>query len=225
MHSRYRRQRKGGPLASGSSLSSSYFGWSAQTLACLTAVYAAGCRRATAGYLRAFTIAEAAGVPLPKARLTFASGAIVGLGSAHPKRGVALRVVESPYEVLGIQPGTSKADTRKFFRKLAQTEHPDVKQDDPDAPDRFQKLVDAYNAIMGDELLPDELLALRVKNTKRYQKKMKKEMDQGSWAMFMGNARLIQGIATAVFFGIVFALSTMSPEALEKLLAPSPQRF
>lgn len=164
------------------------------------------------------------GVPLPKTKLAFASDAKVGPRNAHPHRRVALHAVESPYDVLGIPQGTSKPDTRKLFRKLAQTEHPDVNQDDPDAPDRFQKLVDAYNAIMGDELLPDELLALRVKNTKRYQKKMKAEIDQGGVAMFMGQARLFQGIATVGFFAIVFALSTMSPETLEKLLAP-PQRF
>mmetsp|Transcript_11872 Transcript_11872/g.23004 ORF Transcript_11872/g.23004 Transcript_11872/m.23004 type:complete len:237 (-) Transcript_11872:72-782(-) len=159
---------------------------------------------------------------LPRASLRFASGAEAGLRSTHPHRGVALHAVENPYKVLGIPKGTSKPDTRKHFRKLAATEHPDVNQDDPDAPDRFQKLVDAYNTIMGDQLLPDEMLIMRVKNTKRYQKKMKKELDQGGSAMYMGNARLIQAVATVAFFSILAYLGTLSPDQLEKLLVVNP---
>lgn len=135
------------------------------------------------------------------------------------------RALQSPYDLLGLPRGTSKSDTRKFFRKLAQTEHPDVNPTDPRAAERFQELVGAYNDIMGDELLPDELLELRVQNTKRYQVKIGSEVQQGSGLMFMGNARLIQGIVTVLFFATVFAVGTLPPDVLESVLSPPQGRF
>eukprot|EP00418_Pyrodinium_bahamense_P081159 CAMPEP_0179073024 /NCGR_PEP_ID=MMETSP0796-20121207/32358_1 /TAXON_ID=73915 /ORGANISM="Pyrodinium bahamense, Strain pbaha01" /LENGTH=160 /DNA_ID=CAMNT_0020770205 /DNA_START=360 /DNA_END=842 /DNA_ORIENTATION=+ len=129
------------------------------------------------------------------------------------------RASENPYDVLGLQRGTSQSETRKLFRKRALTEHPDVNPDDPEAEEKFQRLVNAYNAIMGDELLPDELLQLRVEATKRYREKMKSELDRGAGLVYMGNARLIQGVVQVAFFLGLLALAN-SPDALNSLLAP-----
>jgi len=131
----------------------------------------------------------------------------------------AARAVENPYDVLGLQRGTDRDETRRLFRARALKEHPDVNPDDPEAEERFQRLVNAYNSIMGDELLADELLELRVEATRRYQQELKKELDRGAGLVYMGNARLVQGLAQVAFFLGLLALAN-SPEALNALLGP-----
>ncbi|CAK9062942.1 unnamed protein product [Durusdinium trenchii] len=81
---------------------------------------------------------------------------------------------------------------------------------------------------MGDEILPDEVMEIRVQMTKRYQeqpdkRRMKDEMRAASGFMFMGSARLVQGVATVIFFGILFALSQSDQDTVTFLLMP-PQR-
>eukprot|EP00435_Cladocopium_sp_Y103_P022814 s3234_g5.t1 len=115
-------------------------------------------------------------------------------------------------------------DTRKSFRKIALSEHPDVNPDDPESQERFQKLVSAYNSIMGDEIFPDEVMEIRVQMTKRYQERVKSEMRDTSGLMFMGNARLIQGVITVMFFGILFALSQSDQDTVTSLLLPPSAR-
>lgn len=91
---------------------------------------------------------------------------------------------ESPYDVLGLPKGTEKSEVRSLFRKRVQTEHPDINPGDEEAAKRFQELVAAYNAIMGDELLPDELLAVRVQQTPRYQQGLRQELRIGNGVFF-----------------------------------------
>ena len=55
---------------------------------------------------------------------------------------------QNPFDLFGVKRGTEKAEIRKIFRKRVQTEHPDVSSD-PEAGERFQELVAAYNSIMG----------------------------------------------------------------------------
>eukprot|EP00401_Gymnodinium_catenatum_P080711 CAMPEP_0117471654 /NCGR_PEP_ID=MMETSP0784-20121206/7841_1 /TAXON_ID=39447 /ORGANISM="" /LENGTH=136 /DNA_ID=CAMNT_0005265777 /DNA_START=319 /DNA_END=729 /DNA_ORIENTATION=+ len=81
----------------------------------------------------------------------------------------------NPYDAIGIPRGATKEKVRESFRKRALVEHPDVNPDDPQAAERFTDLVNAYNKIMGDELLPDELTTLRVRATKRYRDKLEQE--------------------------------------------------
>lgn len=140
-------------------------------------------------------------------------------------RSVLCRAVENPYDVIGVARDADKSETRKAFRKLALTEHPDVNPDDPEATQRFQRLVEAYNSIMGDVLLPDELLEIRVQATKAYQEKIRKEMDGVSGLAYMGNARLIQGIATVAFFGVLFVLGNLPPDAINSILLPPQARY
>merc|ERR1712032_1319061 len=113
---------------------------------------------------------------------------------------------------------------KKTFRRIALAEHPDVNPDDPDADKKFQKLIGAYNSIMGDELMPDELLELRVQATKRYQEKMKSELKTGGDIIYQGNARLVQAVVQIGFFALVAYVGTLPQETLTSLLSPPTQR-
>ncbi|CAE7571559.1 unnamed protein product [Symbiodinium natans] len=48
---------------------------------------------------------------------------------------------------------------------------------------------------MGDEIFPDEVMEIRVQMTKRYQERVKSEINDAGGLMYMGSARLIQGAA------------------------------
>lgn len=54
------------------------------------------------------------------------------------------------YEVLGVAPSASSEEIRTAFRALVKKLHPDLHPDDPDADDRFKKVV------MANEVLSDE---------------------------------------------------------------------
>ncbi len=51
------------------------------------------------------------------------------------------------YEVLGINKGSSEADIKKAFRKLARKYHPDVNPGDKTAEQRFKELNEAYEVL------------------------------------------------------------------------------
>ncbi|CAL1131049.1 unnamed protein product [Cladocopium goreaui] len=108
-------------------------------------------------------------------------------------------------DLLGVRRGTEKSEIRKLFRKRVQTEHPDVNPDDPDAAERFQELVAAYNSVMGDELLPDELNFVRVQMTARYKKQL--EADQS----------VKNGIFYALLPGITISLIGIAFFAMDSL--------
>lgn len=110
--------------------------------------------------------------------------------------------VDNPYDLIGVSRAADKDEVRKIFRKRTVQEHPDVNPDDPEAAERFTELVNAYNKIMGDELLPDELMELRVKATKQYSEKLEKEF-RGQ--IEMGNANSFRPLLLAVIFGLIFA--------------------
>lgn len=104
----------------------------------------------------------AAALALAAALLPLRGGGAVWMARGHAwrRRGPdggracvagARAAARDPYTVLGMPAGSSKADVRKRFRRLAQTQHPDVKRDDPQAAERFQELTAAYNRIMGAE--------------------------------------------------------------------------
>lgn len=56
---------------------------------------------------------------------------------------------DSAWSVLAIPVGSSKDVIKKRFRKLATTEHPDVKGDDLEASEKFACLAEAYTTLMG----------------------------------------------------------------------------
>lgn len=53
------------------------------------------------------------------------------------------------YDVLGVERGTSEAELKKAYRKLAMECHPDRHPDDPAAEDRFKQVSEAY-AVLSD---------------------------------------------------------------------------
>lgn len=130
---------------------------------------------------------------------------------------------DNPFDIIGVPRGASQSETRKVFRKLALTKHPDVNPDDPEAATRFQTLVAAYNTIMGDELMPDELTEIRVQATERYRQKINTELNNAGGLMYQGSARLVQGVATVAFFLILLGLANLPSETLNALLSPPPQ--
>jgi molecular chaperone DnaJ len=54
------------------------------------------------------------------------------------------------YEVLGVERGTSAADLKKAYRRVAMKYHPDRNPDDPSAEDKFKEANEAYE-ILSDE--------------------------------------------------------------------------
>ncbi|XP_014238897.1 dnaJ homolog subfamily C member 10-like [Trichogramma pretiosum] len=59
---------------------------------------------------------------------------------------------EDYYKLLGIERSADQREIRKAFKKLAVTEHPDKKTDDPDAHEKFIKLTTAYEVLKDPEL-------------------------------------------------------------------------
>src|SRR5918992_1041585 len=53
------------------------------------------------------------------------------------------------YAVLGVPKNASEKEIRKAYRKLAQQHHPDTKQGDPQAEERFKEITAAYD-VLGD---------------------------------------------------------------------------
>ncbi|CAK9048116.1 unnamed protein product [Durusdinium trenchii] len=126
------------------------------------------------------------------------------------------KVPPTPWDLFGVPRGTDKAEIRKLFRKRVASEHPDVNPEDPEAGERFQELVAAYNSIMGDELLPDELNFVRVQMTKRYKKELEADQSVKNGIFYA----LLPGILTSVI-GITFftidSLGMLDPETKQML--------
>ena len=53
------------------------------------------------------------------------------------------------YADLGVPKNASDAEIKKAYRKLAQQHHPDTKQGDPSAEERFKEISSAYD-VLGD---------------------------------------------------------------------------
>ncbi len=56
-----------------------------------------------------------------------------------------------PYGVLGLPKGADAADIKKAYRKIAKTDHPDVRGDDKVAGDRFKRATAAFNLLSDPE--------------------------------------------------------------------------
>lgn len=56
-------------------------------------------------------------------------------------------MIESPIKILQLQPGDSKEDAKKNFRRLSFLYHPDKNPNDKTACHKFHKLVEAYKAV------------------------------------------------------------------------------
>lgn len=56
------------------------------------------------------------------------------------------REIKDYYSLLGVYPGASQKQIQRAFRRSAQVYHPDTNKD-PGAKEKFQELVDAYQAL------------------------------------------------------------------------------
>jgi hypothetical protein len=52
-----------------------------------------------------------------------------------------------PYQVLGLDPGASRQDIARAYRRAVQGAHPDARPADPRAAARFRELTDAYDLL------------------------------------------------------------------------------
>jgi DnaJ-class molecular chaperone len=59
--------------------------------------------------------------------------------------------VADPYRTLGVSRSASSEEIKRAFRKLARTHHPDVTGNDPEATQRFQQMVAAYEILSDDQ--------------------------------------------------------------------------
>lgn len=59
--------------------------------------------------------------------------------------------MEDLYKTLGVEKGSSKAEIKKAFRKLARKYHPDTNPDDKQAEARFKEINHAYEILSDDE--------------------------------------------------------------------------
>lgn len=71
------------------------------------------------------------------------------LHNCNSSRDEETAVARDPYSVLGVARGSSDAEIKKAYRKLAKDLHPDRNADDPKAAERFKEVSAAY-AILGD---------------------------------------------------------------------------
>lgn len=60
---------------------------------------------------------------------------------------------EDALALLDLPQGSERQDIRRRYRELAATEHPDVKPDDPEAEERFERITEAYQELMELESL------------------------------------------------------------------------
>ena len=70
---------------------------------------------------------------------------------------------ERCYHVLGLAPGTDRADVKKAYRRLVLRYHPDLNPD-PDAHEQFLRVHEAYHALMS-ALEPDRYVYRYVHQT------------------------------------------------------------
>lgn len=70
--------------------------------------------------------------------------------------GSATAEKQAAWSVLNLPPGSSKKQIRSRFRKLAATEHPDKRPGDPQAAERFSRIIAAYEALMTDDPVFEE---------------------------------------------------------------------
>ncbi|KAJ8674390.1 hypothetical protein QAD02_005652 [Eretmocerus hayati] len=65
---------------------------------------------------------------------------------------LSFTVAEDYYKLLGVDRTADQRDIRRAFKKIAVTEHPDKKLDDPDAHAKFVKLTTAYEVLKDPDL-------------------------------------------------------------------------
>lgn len=88
------------------------------------------------------------------ARVSFAGVAAAAAPAARrgcsraARRAVELGGQDSAWKVFDLTPGAEQQDIRKRYRELVAREHPDKRPEDPQAPERFKRITEAYRELM-----------------------------------------------------------------------------
>jgi curved DNA-binding protein CbpA len=111
-------------------------------------------------------------------------------------------VMQSLYELLGIQTNCDAGKVKAAFRNAVKVNHPDVNIDDPEAPTRFRNIVRARNILSDPELraVYDRMLEFE-----------RRQLHPGSRLAAMRDATHI--VVLAVVLAGAFSLFTYIPEA------------
>ena len=59
--------------------------------------------------------------------------------------------MQTPYEILGVEPSASSDAIRRAYRRLAKQHHPDVNPGKPEAADKFKAIASAYDVLSDAE--------------------------------------------------------------------------
>jgi molecular chaperone DnaJ len=59
--------------------------------------------------------------------------------------------MEEYYKILGLTNKASQEEIKKSYRKLSKQYHPDLNPDDPEAEEKFKKIVEAYEILTGKQ--------------------------------------------------------------------------
>lgn len=86
-------------------------------------------------------------------------------------------MVQDPYKVLGVSPGSSKDEIKKAYRKKTKEYHPDLHPNDPDSTKKMAEINEAYDILM---------------NPEKYAKRQQQESQQNS-GYGQGNGGYSQG--------------------------------
>lgn len=78
-------------------------------------------------------------------------------------RRIGAREIEEAVDMVGVEAGADKDDVRKAYRKLLRKYHPDKNPNDPEAPNRFEKLNQACKILADCNVLPDGNGAISVR--------------------------------------------------------------
>lgn len=63
--------------------------------------------------------------------------------------------VTDPHAILGVRKNASQKAIKRAYRQLTLKHHPDRNVGDPDAPERFRQIHEAYAALTGKRTEPD----------------------------------------------------------------------
>src|SRR5215470_4259162 len=119
------------------------------------------------------------------------------------------------FEILGAHPDDDAEGLKNAFRKAVKANHPDLRTDDPNAPMRIRRIIDAY-AILRDE-----------KKRRAYERRLSSKCGQlrskpkvaSSYTMFdaVFDAVVAVGVASVLFGGyITFGRFSEAPVNLVK---------
>lgn len=93
-----------------------------------------------------------------------------------------------PYQVLGVQPGSSLAEIKAAFRRLVLANHPDRRGGSSIATERFHEIVAAYKELLSRPLEIDSPPVLSARPTKFGTDSVESKVNLDVLGLFVGLA-------------------------------------